>query len=73
MFYTSIIIFIAWMLLYHIFLEYANLTVNMVVIGIFTIFEYVLCYIYEENFFLNVWVPVGVFLKIIPVIYEIKW
>ena len=50
MFYTSIIIFIAWMLLYHIFLEYANLTVNMVVIGIFTIFEYVLCYIYEENF-----------------------
>jgi hypothetical protein len=72
MFFTFFVFLIAWMLLYHIFLEYANITVNMVVIAIFTVFEMVLCYIYDESV-LNVWIPFGVFLKIVPVIYQIKW
>jgi hypothetical protein len=72
MFYIFIIFLIAWMLLYHIFLEYANITVNMIVIAIFTVFELILCYIFNENI-LNIWMPFSIFIKIVPVIYEIKW
>jgi len=72
MFYIFIIFLIAWMLLYHIFLEYANLTVNIIVIAIFTVFEVILCYIFNESI-LNIWISFSFFIKIVPVIYEIKW